>query len=117
MDALAFLRQTGGVGRLYVVFGDEPFLKRHVLRTIRQRALGVEADDQAVLTHAGDKATWADVFDDLDTVPFFESRRLVVVENADPFVTHYRTELGQKIAALPATATLVLDVKAWPSNT
>jgi DNA polymerase-3 subunit delta len=117
MDALPFLSQTGDAGSLYVVFGDEPFLKRHALLAIRRRALGPDADEQAVSTHPGEKATWAEVFDDLDTVPFFEPRRLVVVESADPFVTRYRAELEQKVGHLPATGTLVLDVKAWPSNT
>ena len=64
-----------------------------------------------------DKATFAEVFDDLDTVPFFFPRRLVVVENADPFVTQYRAELETKVGSLSATGTLVLDVKTWQSTT
>ena len=117
MDALPFLTSTKPVGPLYVVHGDEAFLKRHVTRAIRKRALGDEADEQSVSTHPGDKATFAEVFDDLDTVPFFDPRRVIFVENADPFITKYRGELEQKLAHLPSTGVLVLDVKTWAANT
>jgi DNA polymerase III subunit delta len=118
MDALAFLnRAADAAGPLYVVFGDEPFLKRQVLRAIRQRVLGADGDEQAVSVYAGDKATWAEVFDELETVPFFFPRRLVVVDNADPFVSNFRADLEKKIGSLPATGTLVLDVKAWAATT
>ncbi len=50
-------------------------------------------------------------------MPFFLARRLVLVDNADPFVTRYRAELERKVGHLPATGTLVLDVKTWPANT
>jgi DNA polymerase III subunit delta len=118
MDALAFLsRAPATVGTLYVLCGDEAFLKRQALLAIRARALGADADDQALSVQAGDVATFAQVFDELETLPFFFPRRLVVVDNADPFVTRYRAELERKVGDLPATGTLVLDVKTWPANT
>jgi DNA polymerase-3 subunit delta len=118
MDALAFLnRPPTKAGSLYVLPGDEPFLKRHVIRAIRVAAVGADADDQAVAIKAGETATFAEVFDELETLPFFFPRRLVVVDNADPFVTEHRAELERKVGSLPATGTLVLDVKTWPANT
>lgn len=117
MDALAFLgRPPASAGPLYVLHGDEAFLKRQALRAIRDLTLGPDGDEQAVSLYT-DKATFAEVFDDLDTVPFFFPRRLVVVENADPFVTKYRSELETKVGSLPATGTLVLDVKTWQATT
>ena len=118
MDALAFLANPKAkLGPLYIVHGDEPFLKRHVLRSLIRRVLGDEADSQSVSTHTGDKATFAEVFDDLDTVPFFDPKRVLLVENADPFVSKYRGELEEKLKHLPATGVLMLDVKTWASNT
>jgi DNA polymerase-3 subunit delta len=118
MDALAFInRPPAVVGPLYILHGDEAFLKRQALLAIRERAVGPDADEQAVSVHAGDQATFAQVFDELETVPFFFPRRLVVVDNADPFVTRYRAELERKFNDLPASGTLVLDVKTWPANT
>jgi DNA polymerase III subunit delta len=118
MDIVAFLgKPPADAGPLYVLFGDEAFLKRQALLSIRRIAIGADADEQAVSIHAGDKATFAEVFDELDTLPFFFPRRMVVVENADPFVTKYRADLETKVGSLPATGTLVLDVKTWQSTT
>jgi len=119
MDSLAFLaRAPAKVLPLYVVYGDESFLKRQVIHAIKQRALGVEADDSALSTYAGETADFAAIFDELETAPFFTPRRLVIVEEADSFVTANRTLLEKKAPGpWPATSTLVLEVKSWPANT
>lgn len=117
MDALAFLASKAPIGPLYVLHGDEGFLKRQVLLAIRSRALGEDATEQDVSTQAGEGATFADIFDELQTAPFFTSRRVVVVHEADPFVSRFRAQLEKHINDLPATGVLVLDVKTWPANT
>ncbi|MBI1830286.1 MAG: DNA polymerase III subunit delta [Planctomycetes bacterium] len=119
MDALPFLAAVAKakLGRLYVLPGDEAFLKRHVTRALLAKALGDEGDRRSVSAYAGDKATFAEVFDDLDTMPFFDPKRVVLIENGDPFVTKYRTELEGRLAHLPETGLLILDVKTWASNT
>ena len=119
MDALPFLAGIANfeLGPLYVVHGDEAFLKRQAIRALRQRALGENADEQSVSTYTGDKAVFAEVFDELDTVPFFDPKRVVIIENADPFVTKFRGELEKKVAHLPASGLLILDVKTWAANT
>jgi DNA polymerase III subunit delta len=118
VDALTFLDRPR-IHALYVVHGDEDLLRRLVLRAIRNAVLGGgEGDaDFGFSAHAGDKATLAAVVDEWQTVPFFGERRLVVVDNADPFVTKYRAALEKVIGDLPSTGTLVLDVKTWPSTT
>ncbi len=118
MDALAFLAKTPAkLGPLYVLHGDEAFLKRQCLRRLRDVALGDSADDSAVSNLPGDKATFADVFDELETLPFFGPRRVVIVDGADPFVTKFRTQLEDKLQKLPASGLLVLDVKTWMATT
>ena len=118
MEALAFLAKSNTkIEPLYVLHGDEAFLKRQVLLALRTRALGPDADESVVSAHPGDKAQFAAVWDELETAPFFAAKRLVVVESADPFVTRFRGLLEKKVKQLPATGVLVLDVKLWPSNT
>jgi DNA polymerase-3 subunit delta len=119
MDSLIFLERSAKAKLLplYVLHGDEPFLKRQVLALLRQRVLGEEHDDAGMSVHAGDKAVFAAVYDELQTVPFFSPRRLVVIENADPFVTQFRATLEKKVKELPQTSVLILDVKTWPANT
>jgi DNA polymerase-3 subunit delta len=119
MDSLRFLERTSQARPLplYVIHGDEDFLRRQVLKSLRTVVVGPDADAMAVSVHAGDKATYAEVHDELETVPFFTPRRLVLVENADPFVTKYRAQLEKAVQNLPDRATLVLDVRTWPANT
>jgi DNA polymerase-3 subunit delta len=118
MDALPFLSGSKiKLGPLYVVHGDEPFLKRLAIQKLRKLALGENLEEQTVSTYAGDKATFAEVFDDLDTVPFFDPKRVVIVESADPFVTKHRAELETRLTRLPETGLLILDVKSWASTT
>lgn len=117
MDALAFLDRPGKVQPVYALHGDEDFLKRQVLATLQALVLGEAGESFGLSTHAGDKATFAAVHDELQTLPFLSPRRLVVVENADPFVTRHRAALEKYVAKPAPTGVLVLDVKAWPANT
>jgi DNA polymerase-3 subunit delta len=119
MDSLAFLERAGRgpVQPIYVLHGDEDFLKREVLAALQALVLGEPADPFGLSAHAGDRAVFAAVHDELQTLPFLGPRRLVVVEGADVFVTRYRTSL-EKYFAKPAPAgVLVLEVRSWPSNT
>jgi DNA polymerase-3 subunit delta len=117
MDCLTFLEKPprGSPRPLYVVHGDEDFLRRRAVQAIK--AWVAAGDDAAISVYPGDKATFAAVFDDLQTAPFFGDRRLVVVEGADPFIQRHRDLLEKAVKHLPKTGVLVLDVKSFPSNT
>jgi DNA polymerase-3 subunit delta len=119
MDGLTFLEKAAKAKPLplYVVHGDEDFLKRQVLLALRALVLGPEGDDFGLSVYAGDSAVFATVLDELHSVPFFSPRRLVVVENADPFVSQHREALEKALAKLPSTGTLVLEVKTWKTTT
>lgn len=118
MDALAFLERAAKSQPLpiYVLHGDEDFLKRQVLAALQTVILG-SGDSFGLSTHAGDKATYAAVHDELQTLPFLAPRRLVVVEQADPFVSEHRALLEKYVTAPAPSGTLVLDVKTWPATT
>jgi DNA polymerase-3 subunit delta len=105
------------VARVSAVYGDEAFLKREVLTALRRQALG-DADGAFSLTVLeGKQAEWRDVRDALATVSLFGSGRpMVIVEEADPFVSRHRSELENYVSR-PASGVLVLEVKTWPANT
>ncbi|HEY8505813.1 MAG TPA: DNA polymerase III subunit delta [Gemmataceae bacterium] len=118
MDALDFLKKArkGKPQPVYVVTGDEDFLKRQVLAALQPLILE-EADPSFALSlYPGDKADFSAVRNELDTLPFLSPRRMVVIEQADPFVTKNRAAL-EKYVQSPAAGVLVLDVKSWPANT
>lgn len=101
-----------------VVFGNEPFLKRHALARLRREVLPGDDADFSLATFDGPKCELAEVLDELATVAMFgDGRRLVVVDDADSFVSRYRAELEDYVAQPSSTGVLVLDVKQWPANT
>lgn len=119
MDSITFLEKAErqGVHSVYVLHGDEDFLKRRVLLVLRRLVLGPEAEEFGLSTQEGEKATFAAIHDELQTLPFLSPRRLVVIEAADPFVSRHRPALEKYVAAPAAAGVLVLDVKSWPSTT
>ncbi|HKI32939.1 MAG TPA: DNA polymerase III subunit delta [Gemmataceae bacterium] len=118
MDSLAFLERPrkGKPQPVYVLAGDEDFLKRQVARALRLSILG-DGDGFGYSSHAGDKAVWSAVHDELHTLPFLGGHRLVVVEGADPFVTRNRAALEKYVAEPSSSGVLVLHVNSWPATT
>lgn len=119
MDALQFLDKGGKIKRqaIYVVAGDEDFLKRRAIAALQTQLLGESDPSFALSLYAGDKADFAAIRSELDTLPFLSDCRVVLVEQADPFVTKFRPNL-EKYTEKPADkGVLILDVKSWPSNT
>jgi DNA polymerase-3 subunit delta len=118
MDGLTFLDRASSMPPqpVYVLHGDEDFLKRQVLAALRECLLG-GPDDLGYSTYPGDKATFAAIHEELETLPFLSKRRLVVIEDADPFVMRHRAALEAYVAKPAAAGSLVLNVKSWPSNT
>jgi DNA polymerase-3 subunit delta len=119
MHAFEYLRNPGKVGPrpIVAIVGDDLYLRRECLAAVARQALGDGADDLAVSRFAGESASLADVLDEARTLPFLSKARVVVVENADPFITAHRKEL-EAFAERPAGPNvLVLVAKSLPSNT
>jgi DNA polymerase-3 subunit delta len=119
MRALEWLRDptSQSLKPVYVVYGDDIYLRRESAAAVVRAALGDEADEMAVRRFEGNSATLADVMDELRTLPFFSKRRVVLVEDADLFVSKNRKELEHYVESPSGTGVLALVVKAWPSNT
>ncbi len=101
-----------------VVFGEETFLRRQVLMRLRGAVLAGGDADFSLAVFEGRSATVADVLEELSTVAMFGGgTRLVVVEDADEFITRYRSELEDYVARPRITGVLVLEAKSFPSNT
>jgi DNA polymerase-3 subunit delta len=119
MDSLTFLERAAKIEPkpVYVLHGDEDFLKRQVTVALRERILGSDADAMGLSTYEGDKADFSVVRGELETLPFLSARRLVIVDKADPFVSRHRLALENYVARPSATGVLVLDVASWPATT
>ena len=119
MHALELLKSPGAAvdKALIAVHGDDSYLRREALNALVRGLLGGEADDLALTRFPGDKTLLADVLDEVRTLPFLVKRRVVIVEDADPFVTAHRKELESLADARPTPGALILSVKTWPANT
>jgi DNA polymerase-3 subunit delta len=119
MDALPFLEKSAKAKPqpVYVLTGDEAFLKRQVLAALDAVLLGDADADFAKTVLPGVTAEWSTVRADLDTLPFLSPRRVVVIDQADPFVTKYRPVLEKYVAEPAKGGVLILDVKLWPATT
>jgi DNA polymerase-3 subunit delta len=115
--AFDFLELTSPIPAAVAVFGDETFLKRLVRTRLVATVVG---DDPSAIyaTFDGASVEWRDVSDELATLTLFgNNRRLVVVAEADDFVSRFRAQLEQYVAQPRRTGVLVLEVGTWASNT
>ncbi|MBE6425945.1 MAG: DNA polymerase III subunit delta [Planctomycetaceae bacterium] len=108
------------------VFGEESFLRRSVLSLIpsavaRSLALADPNGQTEELEPAefdGNSASWRNIFEELSTFSMFgPAKRLVILNDADDFLSKNR-EVLEKFAEDPLeTGILVLELKSFPSNT
>src|SRR5262249_44211085 len=99
MDALQFLDQPAGTKRqpVYALSADEDFLKRRAREPITPSAPADADPPFAVSIYPGDKLDFSTVRNDLDPLPFLSPCRVVVVENADAFITDNRPALERYV--------------------
>lgn len=118
MDALEFLKAKAPKRHaVYALVGDEDFLKRYSRERIISIAIGDEDPSFAVSVYTGDKLDFSTARNDLETLPFLAPCRVVIVENADAFVTNFRPDLEAYTAKPSSVGVLVLDVKTFPETT
>jgi DNA polymerase-3 subunit delta len=119
VSALEYLEQAEKHAQRPVcaVFGDELFLRRQALLKLRQAVLGGEEGDFSLTAFAGNDADLRDVLEELATVAMFGGKRLVVVEEADGFVSRFRPQLEKYVSRPSRTGVLVLDLDAFAANT
>ncbi len=119
MHALDWMKESSSqpIRLVYAVFGGDTYLIRESVNGI-VRAVFPEPDGEAAVSRfPGPQAELADVLDELFTLPFFSRRRLVIVEDADTFVTKHRKDLELYVEKPSASGTLLLQVKQWTSTT
>jgi DNA polymerase-3 subunit delta len=102
------------------MFGDEPFLKRLVLKELRRLVVGDDPDVPVATYDCQERPPdWRDVADELATASLFGGGRprLVILEQADAFVSANRSRLEDYAAQPRSTGVLILAVDEWAANT
>jgi DNA polymerase III subunit delta len=121
MHAVDYLKgpAKAGTAPLMVLHGTEWPLKQSVVLTITKAVFGSDGEDDelSVTRFAGKDAELRAVRDELLTVSMFSDSRIVVVEDADDFISKYRGGLEDYVDKPSQSSILILDCKSWRKNT
>ena len=119
MDALKFInaKSKGKRQPVYVLSGDEDFLKRQCRTIIESHILGDTDPAYALTVFDGEELDFSTIRNEVDSVSFFSDVRLVIVEHAEDFVTKFRPALEKYVAEPSSVGVVVLDVKSFPATT
>ena len=119
MHATEFLKSPPGaaIPRVVALAGTERFLVLGVLERLIPAVVGGEGQDLSVARYNGEELDWRTLSDALLTNSMWSPAQVVVVENADPFITECREQL-EKYTEKPAKkSVLVLTPKTFPATT
>jgi DNA polymerase III delta subunit len=99
---------------VYALVGDDSFLQ---LQELARITASIGADAQR-MDYDGESAQLAEVLDELRCYSMFGGgcNKLVVVRNADAFVTKFREQLEDYVGAPSDSGTLVLRLSSLPAN-
>jgi DNA polymerase-3 subunit delta len=119
MNALDWLREADRqtIRPVYAVFGDDPYLMRESIHALARAVFPDEAGEAAISRFPGTLTSLANVLDDVCTRPFFTSRRLVIVEDADPFISKHRKDLEAYAERPCESGILLFRSKQWTAST
>lgn len=119
MDALPFLADSKpfrAIHSLYVLAGSDRFLKRMVLEHLVTRLSAGQEGEWSRSVYAGDSEQLGEVLSELQTPALWGERRVIIVDDAEQFVSRYRETL-EKLVGRQTAGVLILLVEKWASNT
>jgi DNA polymerase III subunit delta len=96
---------------VYALVGSDSFLQLQRLGAILDRAPTAQRAD-----FDGERAELAEVFDELRSFAMFGSGKVVVVQDADAFLTRFREQLEDYVSKPSEGATLILRLSSLPAN-
>ena len=116
MHAVEFLKKIPeSIAGVIVLSGGQRHLKQAALNILRQQL--INDDDTCFTRFTGRDAQLSSVSDELRTVSMWGDRRLIIVDDADDFVTKNRPGLEKLVDKPAKKSVLVLDVNSWPKTT
>ncbi|MEN8128194.1 MAG: DNA polymerase III subunit delta [Planctomycetota bacterium] len=105
-------QQQNGLG-FYVIFGEDPFLVSREYEKLIDSLLGSEDRSMALYEPRANEAQVSDVLDELRTLPFLASKRVVLIKDAEPFVRANADALMSYLDNMSPSGVLILTVNSW----
>lgn len=96
--------KTGNLRQIYLLCGEEDYLKKQYKEKLRNAFLDKE-DTMNYNYFSGKNISLDEVIGMADTMPFFAERRLIVIQDSGLFKTS--NELGDYLKRLPSTTCMV----------
>lgn len=104
------------IAGVYAFCGADVFRRREAVAALCARIAKSEGDGQGPVTFEGESAQLAEVLDEVRTYSLLGGRRVVLVADADDFISRHRAALERYCAAPVDSGTLILDCKTLKSN-
>ena len=102
---------------IFVIAGKEPSLLNAECEKLLDRLLEPQQRVTGLFNADAAEVSACEILDELRTAPFLTERRVVIVKDADKFVSDNRTLLEKYFDNPCPTGTLILTVSSWPSQT
>lgn len=102
---------------IYVIHGKDDFLVNTECENLLDELVTPEQRMTGLLDADPEKANPADVLDELRTPSFFAPKRVVLIKDADDFISENRQLLEKYFDNPSSCGILVLTVKTWRSKT
>ncbi|MEI8381619.1 MAG: DNA polymerase III subunit delta [Planctomycetota bacterium] len=116
MHAVEFMKQPPQqIPPVVVLTGSQRHLKQSVLAILKKAV--IDDDDSSLTVFNSSNTDLQSLTDELRTISMWGDRRLVILEDADDFVTKYRGGLEKYVEKPAKKSVLVLDVKTWTKTT
>ncbi len=102
---------------VYVIVGEDTSLLSAECERIIEKLLTPDERMTALFTADPRQISVTEVLDELRTLPFLAQKRVVIIRDADKFISDNRQQLEDYFDNPCPTAALILMVESWPSNT
>lgn len=114
-----FLATLAGadVQPVYAVLGEEELTKGEAIAAIKAKALGSGDPSMCYVELEAAETAASAVFDELRTLPFLGTRRVLLIEDADAFIDTHKEALNSYLGHPSATGTLILTLKKLDART
>ncbi|MCD4825628.1 MAG: DNA polymerase III subunit delta [Phycisphaerae bacterium] len=115
-DCYATVMSADAIMPIYVLHGKDAFLRDQARRQVVSRIIG-DADPQLCISDFDASIDFVTVLDELRTLPFLAPHRVVIIRDAETFVSANRDKLENYFDKPIASASLILLVSTWNKST
>jgi len=110
-------QKTGDFCPIFVIAGRNPPFVNETCRNLINRLLPLQQRPMGLFDAEAASVSAAEVLDELRTLPFLTEKRVVLVRDADNFISANRVLLEKYFDNPCGTGILILTVKNWDSRT